>query len=105
MKLAMNPDNVGALPDGRFTVAGGAGEPLVSTRGCGAFAATGCAFPARAVIVDFRDHKVSPVATAGGKGVPGFSVATIKDGRVYLGSGTGRQISVVPLAKTPTALP
>jgi sugar lactone lactonase YvrE len=103
--LAMNPDNVTALADGRFVVAGGTGEPLVSTRGCGPFSKAGCGFPAAAMVVDFAKGSVTPIVTSGGDTAPGFSVAVIKAGKAYIGSSSGDRVTVVTLGAEPVALP
>ena len=105
VKLAMQPDNVTALADGRFVVAGGTGAPLTSTRGCTELRRPGCAFPAAAVVVDFTNRSARTIVTSAGAATPGFSVATIKANKVYLGTAFGDRVTSEPLGPAAVELP
>lgn len=103
--LEMQPDNVTALGGKRFTVAGGTGAPLVSTRGCPEMRRPGCGFPALAVTVDFASGGVVPLAVSGGARTAGFSVGIVKGKWLYLGTAFGDRLTRGPLAETPIILP
>ena len=103
--LDMQPDNVTALSGNRFVVAGGTGVPLASTRRCPELRRPGCGFPAMAVTVDFARARVVPIAIGAGVGTPGFSVALVKSGRLYLGTAFGDRITRVRLGRNPARLP
>lgn len=103
--LAMNPDNVTPMGDGRFVAAGGTGRPLVSTRNCSRFSPPACGFPAAAVAIDFDKGAVTPLVTSTGAAAPGFSVATVKAGKAYIGGSSSDRITVVTVGATPVILP
>jgi sugar lactone lactonase YvrE len=105
VRLAMQPDNVTALGDGRFIVVGGTGKPLISTRRCPELRRPGCGFPAMAARVDFDRSRVQPMVTGGGVSTPGFSVGLVKRGRLYLGTAFGDRITIVSLGRLPVDLP
>lgn len=105
LPLAMQPDNVTALPGGRFLVAGGTGAPLTSTRRCPELRRLGCAFPALAARIDFAHLRVAPIVVSRGERTPGFSVAVVKDGRVYLGTAFGDRVTTVRMDQAPATLP
>lgn len=105
LPLAMQPDNVTALPDGSFVAAGGTGRPLVSTRRCPQLRRPGCGFPAMAVRVDFKRRSVQTIALSGGAETPGFSVGVMKGRRLYLGTAFGDRITILRLADEPATMP
>lgn len=100
--VAMQPDNLTLAGGDRVIVAGGTGEPMVSTRNCPALREAGCGFPAAALEVDMTSGRVRKLVTSGGVSTPGASVALRKGGVIYLGTAYGDRITRV---RQPAALP
>lgn len=103
--LAMQPDNVTALRGSAFVVVGGTGAPMVSTRNCAALKSAGCAFPAAAMIVDFKSGGTTTLARSAGVGTPGFSVGLLADGALWLGTSFGDRVTRVDVFSPPAELP
>lgn len=104
IRLPMQPDNVTLAGGDSVIVAGGTGEPIVSTRDCATLrkAQLGCGFPAAAIEVNLRTGETRRLATSDGTSVPGISVALRKDGVLYLGTAYGDRITRV---RPPVHLP
>lgn len=94
--LPHTPDNVTALPQGRFLSAGHTGVPVTGVDPCRDPKAVPCGFPFAIAEVD-PDAQVHLRFSHDGSRIPGASVAAPHDGRLYLGSFFGDRITVVPL--------
>ncbi|HWU03193.1 MAG TPA: hypothetical protein VN222_10675 [Novosphingobium sp.] len=97
--LAMQPDNVTALGDGRFVVVGGTGAPMASTHNCALLGQAGCAFAAAALLIDFNQQRQSLLVQSAGQETPGFSVGLVADRALWLGTSFGDRVTKVSLPK------
>ena len=96
ISVAMQPDNVTVAPDGAIIVAGGVGDPVVSTQDCAKLRPEGCGFPSEILRLDFQtDHQTRLFADTG-ETTPGASVAVLKDNWLYIGTSFGDRITIAP---------
>lgn len=94
MPLPLTPDNVTALPNGHFLVAGHTGIPVTGIDPCRDPQAVPCGFPFAIVDVGPRGE-LRRVFEHDGSRIPGASVAVPAHGRLYLGSFFGDRVTVV----------
>jgi hypothetical protein len=90
-------DNLSWAEDGRLIGAGHTGLPIWSVAACRDFPERPCAFPFAIVAYDPATLTPSTLLPRTAGGIPGASVAVLKDGAFHLGSAFGDRMTRVSL--------